>query len=94
MGHGIVKPNLDGSKEKCGGPTTCLECAGEFLKEYAEDAIEPFTLPDENSSNFINWFMDEYPYMINDHERNTTYRLCKKVWEAALKSKDFKYVVQ
>ena len=93
MGHGIVKPNLDGSIEKCGGPTICEECAREWAKEYGENLQTDVKIPYPDFGKFITWFMLEYPYIINDHERHTAYLLCKKVWMAAVASKDFEYVV-
>ena len=35
MNHGHVRPNLDGSKARCGGPRLCNECAAELAAYLA-----------------------------------------------------------
>lgn len=34
-GHGHVTPNADGSKARCGGPSSCRECASELAASVA-----------------------------------------------------------
>lgn len=33
LGHGHVIPRADGFKARCGGPSLCAECAGEFVDQ-------------------------------------------------------------
>jgi hypothetical protein len=40
MSHGHVKPNLDGTKARCGGPGVCPECSMELHRDIAEKRKE------------------------------------------------------
>lgn len=36
-GHGHVYPRPDGVRARCGGPTICVECSGDYVRQNARE---------------------------------------------------------
>lgn len=52
MGHGHVKPNVDGSTARCGGPSLCAECAFELASITQTKEIKMETATKEIAKEF------------------------------------------